>query len=911
MANLRIQLFGAPEVLLDGQPVTFDTRKALALIAYLAVTGRSHRRERLAALLWPESEQPKARAALRRTLSVTGAIGSALIIERGEIGLDRASVWCDVTAFEALVGSENPDDLRQAIALAPDQFLAGFTLRDSVEFDDWTASTTERLRDRLSSALARLTEAEVGRGRLAEALDAAQNWASIDPLSEAAHRQLMRLFVWTNQRPAALRQFRTCVRALDRELGVAPLPETTQLYDDIRANRLAPRDETAVPKKTAPDSVEALQQATEIASDSESPVVLVGREEELNLLLDRWRRSARTGGAVTLIGSPGLGRTALSAALANEVSTLGGAVISIRGHAAESRLAFAAIVDLVQSLQTRDPALAEPLAFVGEPVESSGELVRLFETVRSAVAQALLGPVPGLLVVDDAHWFDPTSAELLQYLIRRPPTGVLILVTWRGDAPAPVDRADSPDIVSLRPWNAGEVGAALERLDRAELDAGEAHRRTGGIPRLVVEYAMASTFDDSTRSVELHDLVGARLHAAPEATRQLLGTAAILGSVSDPQLLRQTSGRDEAEIVDAIEDAVARGLLVEDAQRFGYDVPYDALREIILERISLARVRLLHGRAAEVLARRNAQDPTGAPAAVVALHLASAGREDEASEWFWQAATNSFLLYAHREALDHLKSALALGFDPARVHASSGDALTRLGRYSEALVAYEQSAAAVPVDDLAALAVIEHKLAEVHDRIGDWAVAQAHLESASDLLTSKGDNGMRAQVTADLALVLHRQGQANAESTGLEALGLAETSGDERALAQAHNVLGVLAAGKGELDKAAKHLTVSFDYSKGVPDLELGVAALNNLARLHTQAGRIDEALASAQQALDLGIQHGDLHRVAALNDHVADLLHQAGRDAEAMPYLKAAASAFANVDHAQVRPEVWKLVAW
>ena len=408
-------------------------------------------------------------------------------------------------------------------------------------------------------------------------------------------------------------------------------------------------------------------------------------------------------------------------------------------------------------------------------------------------------------------------------------------------------------------------------------------------------------------SAELRDLVAARLDAAPPETRQLLGTAAVLGSVADPELLRQTSGRDEVEVVDAIEDAVERGLLVEDTQRSGYDVPYDALREWVLERISLARFRLLHGRAADALVRRHHVDPHSVPAATVARHMAAAGRDDEACDWYWKAAVASRDLYAHREALEHLRSALALGYDPAAAHSATGDALTRLGRYDDALVAYEQAAAAVAPQAVVALAIVEHKLAEVHDRLGDWVVAQAHLESSAELLEPQGTLPMRAQVNADLALVLHRQERPEAQEIGDRALALAERSADEVALAQAHNVLGVLATGRGDNAAAALHLQTSLQQSRASSNTGLAVAALNNLSRLDAQSGRIDEALVTAHEALELGVQHGDTHRIAALHDHLADLLHQAGRDAEAMEQLKAAATTFAGVDDARVRPEVWK----
>ena len=167
-------------------------------------------------------------------------------------------------------------------------------------------------------------------------------------------------------------------------------------------------------------------------------------------------------------------------------------------------------------------------------------------------------------------------------------------------------------------------------------------------------------------------------------------------------------------------------------------------------------------------------------------------------------------------------------------------------------------------------------------------------------------------MTADLALVEYRQGDVAASAVNAaQALQLAERSGDDAALAQSHNVLGVLAAARGDLTTATEHLERSRERARAASDVGLTVAAMNNLARVLEESGQIGEALVEAQAALALGVQHGDRHREAALHDHVADLLHRAGRDAEAMEHLKAAATAFAEVDDASKRPNVWKLVAW
>ena len=169
MSQLTIHLLGAPGIARDGAPVAVDTRKATALLAYLAVTGRSHAREALAALLWPEYDDEHARAALRRTLStLRTALGAPhLVIDRDTVSLiPGAGLWVDVTEFRARLaacrthGHAAADvchaclaPLAEAAALYRDDFLAGFTLRDSAEFDDWQFAQAESLRGELAEAL--------------------------------------------------------------------------------------------------------------------------------------------------------------------------------------------------------------------------------------------------------------------------------------------------------------------------------------------------------------------------------------------------------------------------------------------------------------------------------------------------------------------------------------------------------------------------------------------------------------------------------------------------------------------------------------------------------------------------------------------------------------------------------------
>ncbi|MEJ5199111.1 MAG: hypothetical protein WHX53_09320, partial [Anaerolineae bacterium] len=172
MATLDITLFGPPRAERDGVPVSFGRHHVLALLAFLAVTDQPHSRDALAALFWPEMDDAAAHAALRRDLYYLGrGIGKGwLRCEEHAVALPaQPGLSVDVRRFGALAaaatGHGHPAGqicdgclaaLTEAANLYQDDFLAGFTLRGSAEFDDWQSLTTENLRLALAGVLEKL-----------------------------------------------------------------------------------------------------------------------------------------------------------------------------------------------------------------------------------------------------------------------------------------------------------------------------------------------------------------------------------------------------------------------------------------------------------------------------------------------------------------------------------------------------------------------------------------------------------------------------------------------------------------------------------------------------------------------------------------------------------------------------------
>ena len=251
MSHLKLTVLGTLEIQLDGQPVPLPTRKTAALLAYLGVTGKSHTRDSLSALLWPESDTFHARNSLRGTLWKLSTSGLADWVEADPIWIGiRSGYDLDEAAFQqaasqAFTHNHPPEEacqqciawLTQAASLYQGEFLKGFSLKDSLEFDDWQVYQAEGLRQRYSQVLERLVQLLGQAGAWQQALGYARSWTNLDPLHEPAQRALMRLYAQTGKRELALKRFRLLKEMLQEELGVEPDAESRRLYEEILHRR--------------------------------------------------------------------------------------------------------------------------------------------------------------------------------------------------------------------------------------------------------------------------------------------------------------------------------------------------------------------------------------------------------------------------------------------------------------------------------------------------------------------------------------------------------------------------------------------------------------------------------------------------------------------------------------------------
>src|SRR5262245_38625163 len=337
MALVAVKVLGGFEAQTGaGRALILPTKKSQALFAYLALhPDRPCSRETLTALLWGDTPDLQARQSLRQAVyHIRRALGEdRLDIVGGEtVTLPAAALDVDALNFERRVRLATPEALDAALGLYRGDLLEGLAIKEA-SFDEWLLVERERLRELALEALARVLGSSMKAGDNERAIQSALRLLALDPLQEAAHRALMRLYVREGRRAAALRQYQTCVGILRKELGAEPEPETQQLYQEI-VPQPAVRPGADAPLPAAATPVEA---ATGLAA--ETP--LVGRETE-HESLRRALQEARqgSGSALVLIGDARDGKSRLAAEITGAALAGGACLLTGNCHETEQVLPF-------------------------------------------------------------------------------------------------------------------------------------------------------------------------------------------------------------------------------------------------------------------------------------------------------------------------------------------------------------------------------------------------------------------------------------------------------------------------------------------------------------------------------------------------------------------------------------------
>ena len=668
-----------------------------------------------------------------------------------------------------------------------------------------------------------------------------------------------------------------------------------------------------------------------------SSPVLVGRAVEAARLWAGFERARAGSPAVVVVaGEAGVGKTRLVIELLGRVRAQG--ALALAGgclDVGEGVVAYAPLVEALRSLgDAVDPAelervlgsaraeLARLVPELGGPDEAgvqaaagAGELVpgRLFELLLG-VLHRLAARGPLLLVVEDLHWADQSTRDLLGFLVRNLRAGVVLLLTYRSDELhrrhplrpflAELDRGGRTERFELGRLGRRELGELLAGILGEPAPAALAREilaRSQGNP-FFAEELLAAHAEGVGASAELpealRDLLLARVEALPRATQRMLQVAAVAGRRVDHHLLAEVAAQPPERLVESLREAVAHHLLVIDAGSGAYAFRHALVQEAIYDDLLPVQRPSLHAAYARALAAR-IEGQGGEDAAELgrlAYHWYAAhdqGRALLASVQAGQAAEAAFAL---AEAAGHYERALELWEQAPQAAASSpldrrgllqraAQAASRVGAGTRAVALINQAltetdAAAEP---LRAGALLE-RLARYQWLAGDTAAAMAAAERAVAITPAEPPSAERARALAAHGQILmlqcrNRAAQARCE----EAAAAARRAGARGVEGRALNNLGSSFGNRGQLAEGVARLEQARSIAAELGDPDELCRAYHNLGCIYAINGRYQDAVHTLLECGKLARRFGSMGTAGALAIAVAaDTLLWLGRFQEA-----------------------------
>lgn len=656
--RLRLHLLGPPEARIGQETLSFPARKAFALLVYLAVEGGMQPRERLAALLWPESSSSRARATLRNSLhQLRTALpdGGFLHVERDALGFNfEANVLLDVqevaTVSRQLADGPSIENLQAALEHYRGDFLEGFSLGDAPAFDDWASIQRERWHRRLDALFDALSEAQFERGRVRAALETTRRWLAHNELNEIAYRRLMRLYAAAGRRAAALQAYETCRELLASELGVEPAAETWALAVRVEKDEFKPLE----------DGKKATSLASPAASFAQGP--LVGRAQQFGMLAAAHHRAAQgMPEAIVLVGHAGVGKTRLASEFLAWSEAQGSDLLRGRSFESGQQLPYQLLID---ALRPRVEVINAPEDFLSDTWLA--ELSRLLPELRDRYpVESLTAPETEQLVA--AYGLDADDG-FAQWLFEETGGHPFYLVETLED---------------LRERGAVQIveAAGGERQFHASIPSVEGDDR-----------GAATNVPQKVRRV-----ITARLSRLSPAAFDILAAGAVLSQDFTFELLCAVAAVQEGAGLRAMDELLRSQLLREFASHddLSYIFAHDKIRDVVYTEAGEARRRVFHRRALAALEEKGAQTGSVIRVGQLARHAQAAGAREAAFRYNVLAGDESLALFAAGNAIAHYEQARAQVsvLQPSaealrRLHVNLGRAYELAGDYGSALSVY-------------------------------------------------------------------------------------------------------------------------------------------------------------------------------------------------------------------------------
>jgi DNA-binding SARP family transcriptional activator len=723
---LAIQTFGRFQVFLGAAPIPNDawgTHRARTLFKLLLTHyGESVTSEQIMEAIWPDATPKsaardlyKAVSDLRRVLEPDlprrGASTFILSTESGYQFNPDCAHSLDTLQFERLVAQAQEQAGAQQWEPAAHSYTqaivlyAGDYLPDDV-YAEWSLATRERLRTTFITALLNAAEVQARLGRYRQAIALCRRVLELDDCLETAYRSLMLYQYAAGDRAQALRVYAECAAALERALGVEPLPATEGLAAEIRAGAVALVDSGRTQQER-----QYPRPATVALPYALSQMPLVGRQRELGQLRAAWEEArVGRGGLLVVSGEAGVGKSYLLDHAVRSFGLADDGLLRAAAHQLTRDLPYHLVIELMRQAWQRGLFPLEAAPWMAVLVQVLPEIGADYPGLEPAPAEdkpglfdamrrcwlALVEPPPGrpatplVMLLEDLHWADASTLEFLAYVVPQlAESPILLLGSARpAEQVAPLlqpgGRAAGWGHIALNPLAEDEVVELLERLGGVEgRRLGQRLKLiTGGNP-LFVAGIVAALFERGQLWVDqagrwqgvssllaapilpipdaVQALVQQRTHQLTATARRVLNVATVLEEGFDFDLLealfRDTPAIEplgEAALLDALDELLGADLLGVDPGQSSFHFRHAAFREAVYARLSPPRRQRIHQAVGALLESRS-------PGAIgrLAHHFGRSNDTERAVRYLLAAGQQAVEVYANSTALGYFEQVLA------------------------------------------------------------------------------------------------------------------------------------------------------------------------------------------------------------------------------------------------------------
>src|ERR1700693_1082455 len=968
---LRVEVLGPLAIFINGNPLpskAWDRQKTRSLFkVFLTAPGRVFSSEEIIDIIWNNLEPQQAEKSLRSSISKLrkilepdlrqGRLSSYILTERTGYAFNSSPHTRldtdDVISFyrqgqgvrKQELWAHAIDYYEKALFCFRGEFLA-----DEPDAD-WIGPLRGHWKKVRHNILVAKAESHLFLNQYPSAIESCQAILSSDICHEEAYRKMMLCHYLNGHFNEVEFFFRKCSEALKKELGVSPLEETIHLHEQILRRRVSGFDKTPRSPIT-------------VKKNSRAPYSLgrlsfVGRETEVELLVSHLNGALRKKGSVVAIGGePGIGKTRLCEEILLYARGRSFLTAVGRCYAPPLRLSYEPFTEIFRQIlkgSGREILLSQqpfwltcagkiiPELIPGQnvpilpPLPVEQEKHRLFEAFTRLLI-ALSVQFPLVLFLDDLHWIDDETLEVLTYLVRQVSTEkILILVTYRAEEISSkplflkfltsIQRISSRNILLSHLSNEALAGLFMKMKARdqtfpeMEQLAKRIFEGTQGNPLFIVEFLQVllekgilkinargkwiSPKADQMERIEwkipngIRQIILSRLDWIEPDQRKILGLLSTLSRLFTQDFLKKLILPEKMESVMVLEDLIRVGFIQADPHLKGtYRFVHENIRQIIYESLTFSHKKAFHLRVAHTLETGPSGDGIDQE---LAHHYLMSEVWQKAFHYLKEAALDSLRSFAYRTALIFIQQAEELfalhgailvddeeryrqNLSLCKVKEKILDELGQIKKREK--VASRMIQLARRLGDPVEIGDAYLALANIRNATQQWEEGVDLVEQALELFKKENNRERTAVALRELGFIYWHSNQlGKALQANQEALTLHEEMGNRRGVAGDLHNLGQIYASIGNYDKGMEYYRQARREFQKIGDRNDEGRTLNILSRICRLTGNLAEAIDNTLEGLELLRQESDHHGEIHYLLEAASLYLAMGNTQEALKY--------------------------